>query len=161
MNKMYKNRLLKMADFLEQLPNKLFDLRHFVAYRHELNETGVDHNYSNPTSDSLIKIGKDMKKHKCGAVACAIGWMPQIFPRSVEWGDGDVIQLKGVDKDGDQICGFRAAQEFLGLEIDASHNLFTVGYYGKTRRNPKNVARRIRKFVETGFISTRQYIDGV
>lgn len=53
-------RLLKLADFLEELPPEKFNFFKVVSRG--------EHN-----------------GHTCATVACAIGWTPKVFPRLVKW----------------------------------------------------------------------------
>lgn len=66
MTKIHKTRLRKLIAFLRKLPRKKFD---FGDVRYE---------------------------DKCGTVACAIGWTPEVFPRLVTTGDsGCSLELDG------------------------------------------------------------------
>lgn len=58
--KVGNRRLLKLADFLEELPPEKFNFFEVVS--------SGEHN-----------------GHTCATVACAIGWTPKVFPRLVKW----------------------------------------------------------------------------
>lgn len=133
--------LTKVADFLDMLPRKKFD------------------------------IGQWHKEtDKCGTVACAFGWCPILFKRSAlkyvkeENGKGWNADISYTNKNGTHY-DLDAAMEFFGLEHKEAFALFigqsypeytekdkdgyTKGHKGIT---PKRVARRIRHFVKTGEI---------
>ena len=127
---MNKQRMLKLADFLETLPTKKFD---FSMIR----DHDKDVQYIPPA--------------KCGAVGCAIGWMPTVFPRLC----GDWVASKTKNgytvRDG---VWFDDAAEVLDIDYSDCTALFTPGGEVYGLRNlgenttPKAVARRIRQFVE-------------
>lgn len=65
---MNKERLLKMAGFLEALPPHKFDFDTYVR-------VGRKH-----PAEALAA-----PEEHCGTTACAVGWMPAIFPDEFEW----------------------------------------------------------------------------
>ncbi len=122
-----KKRLLKLADFLEtKVPTKSFDLNHFVQ-----------------------------QKHNCGAVCCAVGWMPACM-RSPnlkietvkDFNEGVVFPSVVFTKDGDEHRDWDAAAEFLELAPKAVDYLFNPRYYHRSRRGRLSVVDRIRRFVK-------------
>lgn len=126
---MNKDRLLKLAEFLEQLPSESFDFSSFV--------------------DSY-----DQEK-ECGSVCCAIGWMPKVFPDLCQWkkftGFSFSIDIVTI---GSNHTGFFAAQEIFDIDDDASSYLFCprADYDDNDVRLPEtasavDVANRIREFV--------------
>lgn len=117
MNKREKDRLLKLAEFLEtKVPSEHFDMG-----------TWGD---------------GDFKKHECRSVACALGWATAVFPRSLKlMGDGideaaEVLHWKT------GTTGTNAAQEFFGLTHDEATDLFMPGNGNDT---VKQVTKNIRK----------------
>lgn len=122
----HKKRLLRLADFLEGLKPKEFDIDSFVD-----------------------RPGKDGRVGSCGTVACACGWaatIPEFRRAGLRINQTLVygiyfITYKGME-DG------LAAEEFFGLTYDEFSHLFTrKGYYIRNKVTPKRVAKRIRNFV--------------
>ena len=125
----HKKRLLKLCDFLEQLQRKDFNFN-VVAER-----------------------------RSCGTIACAVGWTPAVFPRLVKWSPnkrGNRINIVLAKRHGKSHYAL-VARSLFGLTSQDSLNLFTPWYdlyVGKTElgmltesATPKQVAKRIRKFV--------------
>lgn len=127
---MKKQRLLKLAAFLDKLPPKQFDLGTYV----KSTENG------------------------CGTVCCAIGWCPKVFPAHWVWNARSIagLSLKSCDS-GDALYfgGMDAAAKFFGIELRDAEHLFAydpcAGPYSRfaswTNVPPKRVAEEIRKFV--------------
>lgn len=144
-------RLLKLADFLDTVPKKLFDLETFANI--DLDSDGCE-----------VALDK-MKKFepKCGATACAMGWCPTIFPKLIKWyrldvnsWDGNIeygVVLKEQEK-GKEFRNFKAAEKLFGLNTDEAEYLFQPSRYPSYGKNatPKSVAKRIRKFVKDGVL---------
>lgn len=57
MKALHKNRLLKLAEFLDKLPKEKFDFSSVIS----------------------------KNEGKCGTICCAVGWLPTVFPRSWMW----------------------------------------------------------------------------
>ena len=129
--------MLKLADFLQKLPDNRFDYNHWV--------------------------GEDWKGRpdlSCGTVACALGWstaMPS-FRKLGAYIDFDrQVRLKG------DPCSYSytVAHKIFGLEYNEYEYLFTPNgflsedfpYFGNLKSAPdedataKDVAKHIRKFV--------------
>lgn len=132
----HKNRLLKLAAFLDKLPKAKFNFGLLV------NEAGK------PMLEALAA-----GKHACGSVACAIGWMPAVFPRQVKWDSKEnpqgielIVRRESVP--------FRSAAQFFGISNDDARYLFNPGGSEDQATEldddatPKQVAKHIRKFVE-------------
>jgi hypothetical protein len=156
MKKLFKDRLLKMADFLDTVPPKHFCLDVITGITNH-NISSKEHNRLIEASEvvtDLKEIKKNMKPHKCGSAACAIGWLPAMFPRSFEWrpNSGDVILRNNL------LVNFSAAEHFLGLTGHQCCLLFIPEYYPRDHRGPKSVAKKIRKFVETNKLPDKDYI---
>ena len=129
---MNKQRMLKLADFLDNLPTKKFD---FSIFR-DRDDTAV---YTPP--------------EKCGAVGCAIGWMPTVFPRVCKSWMGSKMKNGYTVKPG---LWFDDAAKVLDIDYNDCDNLFSPGGCVPGLRptalsentTPKKVAARIRQFVE-------------
>ena len=128
MKAFHKNRLLKLADFLDNLPRKQFNFGDVVE--------------------------KFDEKKNCGTICCAVGWCPTVFPRQWNWITeyGDFyVRTKG-SKTGDWT---KDAEEFFGIGYADVTNLFfpnsEIPWARNTRlRNnatPKQVAKSIRQFL--------------
>jgi len=137
-----KNRLLRLADFLEnQVKDERFDLEVIAE-----------------TESCQLP-----SQTACGTAACAIGHMPQVFPRACKYSDIDPNCLDEVSEDNpvslfvegkkefSNYEDFRLAEEFFGLNETEGLYLFMPDSYN-IRKGRKTVARRIRKFVEEGQI---------
>ena len=94
MKHFHRNRLNKLADFLEtEVPRKHFDMRTW--------RTG------------------DYRARECGSAACAMGWAVELFPRNLGWDSfGDPLD-KATGRDG-----MGAAEAFFGLSPGEADSLF-------------------------------------
>lgn len=126
-------RLLKLADFLETIPRKSFDLARWQA--------------SEPTKPEGKKQGD------CGFAGCAIGWAThgQLF-RGLRFVFDEGFQEMVPFYNGTE--GWSGIDELFALEpvdhdIDSgqAEYLFTDTSYPSLSVTPKQVATRIRKFV--------------
>lgn len=132
---MRKDRLLKLANFLETVPRKAFNLKNWqisAATKPEGDEPG-----------------------DCGFAGCAIGWAAhaKLF-RGFTLGpfeDWPYLQPKYKDKGA-----WRAVAELMDLPLDHdgglssrhAEHLFLGNNYAGGNPSPKQVAARIRKFVK-------------
>jgi hypothetical protein len=116
------NRLLKLADFLEtKVPRKQFNM--------------------------------DVWKFEdaCGTVGCALGWgcsIPSFRKAGLKlvW---DSEHISAHVKYGDERIGEDAAEDFFHIELKEAEDLFLDLYGDKSpNETPKQVAKRIRKFVK-------------
>lgn len=132
MRAIYKKRLLKLADFLDKLPVEKFD------YSIIAKEAGL------PMKEALAK-----GPVSCGSVACAIGWMPAVFPRSIKWEKASMVDktLYVVDKAGR--LNFNAAAEWFGIELFSTARKLFDPACNRLGLNatPQAVAAHIRRFV--------------
>lgn len=124
-------RLNKLADFLDTVPRPKFDLS---LIRREPNP-----DYAHP------------KEVKCGTVACAMGWMPEAFPRAGIKPINGEIGFK--DQDTSEVDTFKTAQTFFGIGNQEAEGLFNTGnfmdsQYLGDQATPKQVAKRIRKYTK-------------
>lgn len=138
MKAIHRRRLLKLADFLEQLSPKVFDLHSIVDADYCENEPSSRYEWL----QTMKNAAKETRL--CGATACAIGYLPVLFPRSFRYNRRGSCELLIND-----YCNFNAARIFFDLSSDESMYLFDHHQYpeGKRNRTAKCVARRIRKFV--------------
>lgn len=118
-------RLLNLAAFLRKLPSRQFDLGYWVSKG-------------------------DPVKNECGTVACACGWAASIpsFRRAglgYDTRKGDMTFTEGLPH---TFYGWRAIEEFFGLDGHESDHLFSEDGYPVGRRGPKSVALRIERFVK-------------
>lgn len=129
MKTFHKNRLLKLADFLDNLPRKKFFFGDVV---NEFDE-----------------------KNHCGSVCCAVGWCPTVFPRHWKW-TGDTFDDYYVGLKESTTFWDEDAAEFFGIDINEACGLFYPGSTRPWARNtmladeatPKQVAKSIRQFVK-------------
>lgn len=140
MKQVFKNRLLKLAEYLSaKVKEENFDMMHICNMDAENVKT---HFAWNPSKDKFTPFD-------CGAQACAIGFCPMAFPRlKLKYNfDYGTVQKNGRDWDGEKYFGLRTKQwnYLFGTEdIDGDD---------RDTETPKEVAKRIRKFVrEDGFI---------
>lgn len=139
MKAVYVNRLLKLAVFLDKLPKAKFDFSTITSLGQK------------PMMEAL-KAGR----HRCGTTACAIGWMPAIFPRQVCWvgedrpyGDLNVgLRSAGAARRVGKARNFAVAQRFFGISYEEALHLFNPGDISlRYDATPKQVAKHIRRFV--------------
>ena len=137
-------RLLKLADFLDALPDERFSFRHFV-------------------DDDVWKGKTDLS---CGTTACAIGWattMPMFRKLGLRMLKPDRYRSATPGIVGDD-CFFtydggyevgacdRACERLFGLSAKETEQLFIPDYYGERgglseRATRKEVSDNIRAFV--------------
>lgn len=140
MTKRHKERLLKLADFLETVPKKNFNLETFA-------ESDKD--------ESINSFIKRFRKKECGTTGCALGWCTVVFPRKFKFEHN----FCNSDCDIGLNMGWETADEFFGLRRIESEYLFMKDKYPLNKRTPKCVSKRIRKFVETGCFEYRFYYE--
>lgn len=120
MTKVHKNRLLKLAAFLRELPRKKFDIG-----------------------------GWKYEDEKCGTVCCAAGWACSIpsFRRAGLRMENNSYYERPVYQD---LSDFEAVTEFFGISCDDADELFTYLGYGHLNRSPtpKDVAKKIEQHVK-------------
>ena len=126
--KVGERRLIKLIEFLEKLPRKKFNFRNLVT--------------------------KADRRHTCATVACAVGWLPAVFPRHAHWAD-----LEGVDGENRSIGldeGFEIADALFKMEGATATHLFNPSkqQYLHTElptcdsdATPKQVAKMLRKYL--------------
>jgi len=115
-------KLLKMADFVETLPEETFDL-------------------------STWKRETD-----CGTVCCAIGWAAQkkLF-RGLSFQFSETYGLEAAYSSGDKLeCGFAAVTQLFNITLETVLKIFINSAYEKGEDSPRHVSQRIRELVELG-----------
>lgn len=153
MQSYHKKRLLKLADYLaRKVRNEKFNL--------------------DIVRETIVKKKKN-KVVSCGTIGCAIGYMPEVFPRDIksevidpnddfdylEDGDEEEYQLEVCFKDTkrNEKAGyynpnghdcFDLASKYFGISYAASHYLFNPSDYPRDKRSKKDVVQRIRDFVK-------------
>lgn len=122
-------RLLKLADFLEKLPSEKFDISNWAS-----NEKFEADSWIAPNMSALEK--------DCGTVACALGWaciMPEFRRLGAYLDEGWNPAMK---------AGGVPEEEIFALNCgDGDDDLFYSHDYPETKPGPKDVAKKIRKFV--------------
>ena len=119
MRKHHRERLLRLADLLDTVPVKHFDL-------------GVWARSEKP----------------CETAGCAVGWAasdPWFQQRGLRLSEQQVVFApRQVEH-----RSYEAAVRFFGVRFDDAWELFSpLAYTSGNRTRPKTVANRIRKFVE-------------
>lgn len=155
MNATQRKRLLKLADFLDQLPPQKFDFDSIAVEGEK------------PHKEAL-----KARKESCGTTACAIGWMPAVFPRLTRWvrtiAPWDTVTIHIAPKGRSKMRDFQVAEDVFGLTEQEAEWLFMpdavvnngLEWWDKgyaeaispcdSGATAKEVARHIRKFVEHG-----------
>lgn len=139
---MNKKRLLKLADFLETVPRRAFNIDSW--------QSGTP---DKPEGD---------RPGECGFAGCAVGWaVHQKMFRGLHFGDtnkrvpessvfpGDAQNSYDIyfsEKGAAQKEGYDAAAHVFGLDGYDTRFLFSPNEYSDNP-TPKQVAKRIRKFV--------------
>ena len=143
MKKIYKDRLLKLAMFLEKLPPRKFNLESFTTIEGPL-----------PSQDLI-------KDFSCGTTGCAVGWCPVVFPKFCKYSSpvkdyNDKLTCAIIAKnnpnnyiDNQRVTNssFAWASGFFGINKSYCDYLFLPFHYRKGHRGPKSVASRIRDLV--------------
>lgn len=119
---MNKERLLKLAAFLRELPLEKFDINQVV--------TSWDF------------------ENDCGFVCCAIGWTPQIFPELVAWTGGvgwSSFPLKCCITNEERSY-VNIASSLFDIDSEQVTDLFEGSNYDSN--DPNMVADRIESFIK-------------
>ena len=124
-----------MVEFLEKLSPKVFNID-------ELTNLGKDYcpeaNMEKLYKDTLKLAAEKGKPEKgCNTAACAMGYMPIIFPRTWNYDKwGSIRNESNV-----------LAEEFLGIRNLGHESLFYGSAYNAKTVTPKMVARKLRKII--------------
>lgn len=124
------DRLLVLAEFLDKLPVEKFNFA-IIADQH-----------GKPMMEALAA-----GKTRCGTTACAIGWLPAVFPNEFEWKQvGSRVDVLCVERDNR--TDFSAAEEFFNILPYQAEWLFIPGASPlEDDATPQQVAEHIRGFV--------------
>lgn len=129
---MNKERLIKIAEFLENLPEHKFDFSAYVILG----------------SKQPLEALCSLEEH-CGTTACAIGWLPAIFPESFKWVKDWSDELSPALVENDE-WNENDIRDFLEIDQRNYDFLFIPGsssLYNEAK--PKEVAEQIRQFILT------------
>lgn len=126
-------RLLTLADFLWELPRKLFDYETYIG-------------------NSRVKLEPVAT---CGTTACALGWAT-VVPSIRRAG---LRLVNGTPFTKNEQYGSLAGFEIFGLSPDEFSFLF-FPIYKERGATPKYVARKIRKLVKARTEMGRPLFDG-
>ena len=127
-------RLGKLACFLETVHPSKFNLTLWVKGKNP-KEMSI-----NPTEEG-----------RCGTAACAVGWLPKLFPRSWKWYDLPNSIFSRVQRLSKNTSGRwdnleDAANYFSITPFEAEH-LFYPGSYRSGNVHPTTVARRMLRLI--------------
>ena len=111
---MNKVRLLKLADFLETVPENQFDMNVWVH------------------------LGNKTSLGDCGTAGCALGWATKIFPELKITSDSFVVLTSNPCVDT-----LDAAQVFFEIDGRTSAQLFLSSKYNITPQDVSNRIRQI------------------
>jgi len=137
---MNKNLLLKLADDLDSLPPKVFDLSSITnIYRTEKNS-------SLEVFELFQKLAAGDEEFDCGSTACAIGYLPIFFPDKFRYIKYYVQLIQAYDEE--PLFDFWAVEKFFGINRPISFFLFDPGAYDKDK-SAKAVSNRIRQICES------------
>jgi hypothetical protein len=135
-------RLEILARRIERIPIRNFDMHNWVDIFMFNNEG--------------LRVSKG--RPSCNTTACAMGWATTIKKFNKE---GLVMAPCGFPlfknpSNGEEYIGFRAAEEFFGLERRQSTYLFSrESYPHDYKNNPRIVANRIRGLLISGTVPTQ------
>jgi hypothetical protein len=134
----HKQRLLKLAHFLDSVPRKKFDIGSFITVKSD----NLGEDFSDEYDYWTVKA---LKNNECGTVACACGWaatIPSFRKAGYKLNDFGTIMFNG-EKD------WGAIEDFFGLEETESSYLFLGSSYPYDyKTTPKQVKQRILKFLK-------------
>lgn len=134
MNSIHKDRLLKLAEFLKDIPEKHFDMNVISKGRYYEKELEDDFKYIHKTK---------REKYDCDSAACAIGWSPICFPQELKYYWDSHVNQNGIryinDEKQKQCCenrtdsgiitSWKIAEDFFGLNEYEADYLFSPEEY--------------------------------
>lgn len=139
---MNKERLLKLADFLETVPDEHFDIGSWRNGQVK-DEPGA------VTDTALVS-------HACGTTGCAVGWacaMPEFQAQGLgfDLNKGYFSNTSGTPtffcaETGETLRAWHAVRQFFDLKFWEDYHLFSGTRY-EGQATAKDVAVRIREFV--------------
>lgn len=138
---MNKERMLALADHLEGLPRKRFNMDRFYAAQ------GLeDSDFVDMSPGAISKLLTD-SENACKTSACVAGWAIALWPRAGsrggrgKWKNGLFGRYYFYDES-------EHAASILGLTLWDANRLF----FEDLNQTPKQAARKIRKSVELGYV---------
>ena len=144
----YRPDLLNaLANYLEKLPKRDFDLRHFVGKKNQVFE--VD----NKIAEKLEGNPDLQEIQSCGATACALGHAPSVPELAAAGLKLKVVprteySLLRIQVEYNYNTGYEAAEELFGIPYALVEYFFDPDYYDEEDLNdPKVVAQRIHEFI--------------
>lgn len=140
MTALHKKRLLKLAAFLrEKVPDEHWNFYEISNLRGE-------------QCEAYRRIASG-KQQGCGAAACAMGWVPAVFPRTFTW---DRSGLPVLRTSSEAYATNQEIETFFGLSEDDRFYLFELrGYRDYSNVTRRKVAARIESFVKRGGMPER------
>jgi hypothetical protein len=137
---MNKERLLKLATFLDTVPGPKFDLTHWRS---------KPNRYSNPALAYEVSDA-DLLDPECGTTACAVGWactIPEF--KAAGLSHSATPQYSWTTAAGEELVsmGWNAVKRFFDLDGADADFLFMAHKYPVLLRGPAVVAQRIRNLV--------------
>jgi hypothetical protein len=134
MKKLHINRMRRLIKFLRNLPADNFSF-------------GCVNNG---------EINKDINIQKCGAVGCAIGWTPYVFPKILQYEPGTYHKFCFLKGDANSLDYEATAARLFGLTHFTATRLFTPNSQSTLNlknvpfnAEPDEVADMLEKFLET------------
>lgn len=130
---MNKERLLKLADYLETVPPEKFDMGTWI------------------TGEEIPGKSDEGNLLECGSAGCALGWatmVPEFREAGLFFHRTSIVFCEH--------DSFRAAEAFFGLDSHDSQLIFSSLEYPGGRSEPSEVSARIRDLV-----AVRSREDGI
>lgn len=116
---MKTDRLLQLADYLENVVAKLPDVQSRFSMGHWFERLAEACGFDRPTP--VV----------CGTSACALGWATAVWPelkiRIYEKETQGIVAFQPDGEDGCRYEGIAAAEVFFGLDNQQAHHLFAPG----------------------------------
>lgn len=109
---MNEERILKLADYIEQLPPQSFCMALFAAEAAD--------NLEDAMELDLVDALKVDPEHPCGTVGCIAGWTCILFRQEAE----QIIEGLYPNQPSFRFAYSDVAAEVLGLDRDTAHDLF-------------------------------------
>jgi hypothetical protein len=128
-------RFYRLASFLERLPPHKLDMSVVLD----------------------LKGSQKMDPYSCKSAACAMGWLPAVFPRYFKWRATPVVPEWewGVVLKPGLLEDYDAAAKF--FDIPFKHVLVVFGPGRKKYRTPEQVAKYIKQYADTGIVPKECY----
>lgn len=126
---MNKERLNKLADYLDTIPNKAFDMRSWVQFPDTSKED---------ISQQAVSTAR-RNNFECGMTACLGGHAAILFPRLLKIDRGNVVYKN------DELEGTEAFAITFDICLYHAKNLTK---YNASHRTPKKAAKAIRDLIK-------------